>query len=523
MLAPVVGIALAGLGSGVRAAPEAPTARALLARVAAEMGVPALEQTGFMQWSFAGTYDESVERGGFEPEPPAPVKDTFALDLRGQGAGWDSEGLRGDGTVRWRRFVYPSPDLLLRVEIPTRFAALTRSPAYAQEQLRAARAIPHALLREAAGRPAALRLLAPVQRDGESRRRLEYTTEAGDAIEVLVDARDRVRSVELVRSVPFVGERRVAWRYDDWTRDRGVLVPRRLTIAMGGEPLRVLALHTVSWDRAASIVAMPEGIALPAERPGPADLPKAPLAPEARAIGDGVWLAPDVRPGMNAFFISQADGVTVFEAPAGFLYPQIEMPPPDLARGRRSSEPGEALVDLVRRTVPGARIRRLVISHAHADHAGGARAFAAEGAEIVVPRGAAGPVRQFLAERFVREPDRWEERRTTARATVREILDREAFGSGPARFDVIAVGKNPHAEAMAVLWLPEPRVLLQGDLYYAEPLDAFPSPSRVPIMRWFTAWLAHEGLEPAAIWGTHSGLPATREHFEKLAAAADAS
>lgn len=508
------------LTAAVASSADADPASALLARVSAEMGVRALEEAGFTQWSFAGTYDESVERGGFEPEPPAAVKDTFAVDLRGPGAGWDSEGLRGDGTVRWRRFVYPTPDVLLRVEIPTRFAAQTRSGAYRSEQLRAARAIPQALLREALGRKDAVRMLTPVRRGAERRRRLAYTTGAGDEIELLVDARDRLASVELVRSVPFVGERRIAWEYGLFTRDRGVLVPRRLTISMGGEPLRVLALHAVVWDRERSIFAMPEGIPAPVERPGPAALPPAPLAPEARPIGDGVWLAPDVRPGMNAFFLSQPDGVTVFEAPAGFLYPQVEIPPPDLARGRRSSEPGEALVDLVRRTVPGAPIRRLVVSHAHADHAGGVRAFAAEGAEIVVPKGAAEPVRRFLAERFVREPDRWERRRTAARPTLREVDGRATFGAGPARFEVIAVGENPHAAAMAVLWLPEARLLLQGDLYYAEPLADFPSPSRVPVMKWLAAWLAREGLQPLAIWGTHSGLPATGEHFAKLAATA---
>jgi glyoxylase-like metal-dependent hydrolase (beta-lactamase superfamily II) len=513
-----VGAAVLGLAAAAR--PEARPAAALLARVAAEMGVGALEEAGFTQWSFAGTYDETVERGGFEPEPPAPVKDTFALDLRGGGAGWDSEGRRGDGTVRWRRFVYPSPDVLLRVEIPTRFAAQTRSPAYRMEQLRAARAIPQGLLREALGRPDAVRLLPSVRRGGEARRRLLYTTEAGDRLELLVDGRDRLSAVELVRSVPFVGERRIAWEYDAWTRERGVLVPRRLTISMGGEPLRVLALHAVLWNRDESLFAMPAGIAAPAERTGPATLPPAPLAPEARPIADGVWLAPDVRPGINAFFVRQPDGITAFEAPAGFLYPQIEIPPPDLARGRRSSEPGEALVDLIRRTVPGAPLRRLVISHAHADHAGGVRAFAAEGAEIVVPQGAAGPVRRFLAERFVREPDRWEERRSRAHPVLREVGGRETFGSGAARFEVVAVGANPHAAAMAVLWLPETRLLLQGDLYYAEPLADFPSPSRVPVMKWLAAWLARERIDPVAIWGTHSALPATRDHFDKLAATA---
>ena len=133
---------------------------------------------------------------------------------------------------------------------------------------------------------------------------------------------------------------------------------------------------------------------------------------------------------MNAFFLRQPDGITAFEAPAGFLYPQIEIPPPDLARGRRSSEPGEALVDLIRRTVPGAPDRRLVISHAHADHAGGVRAFAAEGAEIVVPQGAAEPVRRFLAERV---RPRARSLGAPARAPARPRGRRPARRSAPAR------------------------------------------------------------------------------------------
>ncbi len=53
---------------------------------------------------------------------------------------------------------------------------------------------------------------------------------------------------------------------------------------------------------------------------------------------------------------------------------------------------------------------------------------------------------------------------------------------------------------------------------YAEPLDRFPSPSRVTIMKWFSGWLDRQGLDPAAVWGTHSDVPATKEHLEKLKA-----
>jgi glyoxylase-like metal-dependent hydrolase (beta-lactamase superfamily II) len=490
----------------------------LLALVSAEMGVPALEEAGFIQLTFAGTYDESVERGGFEPEPPAPVRDTFAVDVRGGEAGWDSEGRRGDGSVRWRRFFYPEPDLLVRVEVPTGFAAATRSPAYGAERLRVARAVPQALLRELQARPEAVRALPPVERSGERFRRLAYAAAPGDEIEILIDARYRVRFVETVRGVPFVGERRISWEYGLWTRQRGVLVPRRLTIWMGGEALRALALHAVVWNRAEGVLAIPEGIAPPEERAGPASLPPAPLAPSAREIAEGVWIAPDVRPGIHGYFILRDDGVTAFEAPAGFLYPQIEIPPPDLARGRAASEPSEAFVDLIRRTLPGRPMRRVVVSHAHADHAGGVRAFAAAGAEIVVPRGAAGPVRRFLDEPFARRPDRWEHLRRRARPVVREVSGRVTVGTG---IEVLEVGDNPHSAAMAVLWLPGPRLVLQGDLFYADLLPRFPSPSRVAVMKWFAGWLASEGLEPSAIWGTHEDAPGTREHLDKLAATPD--
>lgn len=488
----------------------------LLRRVSTQMGVPALENVGFTQWTFAGTYDESVERGGFEPEPPASVRDTFAVDLERNAAGWDSEGRRGDGTVRWRRFLYPSPDVLLRVDVPSRWAAASRSEAYRPEQLRAARPIPQALLREAVSRVDAVRLRPAMERDGAGLRVLEYTTAAGDVLDLLIDSADRVRRVEVPLSVPFVGERRVAWDFSEWTRDRGVLVPRKLTILMGDQPLRVLALESVVWDRAKSIFVLPDGVASPPERPGPASLPPAPLAPAARLITDDVWLAPDVRPGINGYFVRQSDGVTAFEAPAGFLYPQIETPPADLARGRKSSEPSEAFVDLIHRMVPGQPIRRLVISHAHADHAGGVRAFAAEGAEIVVPSGAAEPVRRFLAERFERTPDRYEQNRARLRPVIREVGGRETLGGGETRLEVVRVDENPHSAAMAIVWLPQRRILLQGDLFYADPIDEFPAIARVPIMKWFAAWLERQGLEPDLIYGTHSELPGTRQHLEKL-------
>jgi hypothetical protein len=70
---------------------------------------------------------------------------------------------------------------------------------------------------------------------------------------------------------------------------------------------------------------------------------------------------------------------------------------------------------------------------------------------------------------------------------------------------------------MAIVWLPGPRLVLQGDLFYSDAIERFPPPARIPIMKWFAAWLERAGLSPTAIWGTHDERPATVEHLAKLA------
>jgi glyoxylase-like metal-dependent hydrolase (beta-lactamase superfamily II) len=515
---PLWGLSLLLLTGAAAPDPAPHTGAALLDRAAARLGLDALTERGFLQLTYEGTLHESAYGQGLESDPPDAVRQTFAFDLARDAAGWESQGLRGDGSQRWRRFTFPEPDLRLVVELTEKWAAATRSPAWRQERLRTARVLPHLAIREARQRLATVRLLPSEKRAGAAGSDVSFATSTGEVLDLRFDADGLLARVETWLAVPFLGDRRCTWEYSQWRRENGVAIPGRRRMLIGDRVAEDLSLRAVEWTRnGRTVFDVPEGVRRLPERTGPAVPPEAALGQAAaREVAPGVWFAPDLSPGFHGMFVAHADGVTALEAPAGNWFPWSDVPPANQVRGARSSAVGEAFVDVIRRTVPGAPIRRVVLSHPHSDHAGGVRAFAAAGAEILVGPGAAAEVRRFLAERFALEPDRFEAARSRLRAAVREIAGREVVGEGATRLELIAVSGNPHAPGMLAAWLPVPRILFQGDLFYPAPLAEFPSPNRAPVMAWFAGWLEREGIAPEQIYSTHGDGAATREHLETL-------
>jgi glyoxylase-like metal-dependent hydrolase (beta-lactamase superfamily II) len=508
-------------GPAEPAALAADPSHVLLERAAAGLGLDELTSRGFLQLTFAGTVDESVYTQGLESSSVQKVQQTFAFDLARDAVGWESRGPRGDGSVRWRRFTHPEPDIRRVVELTERWESAVRSPAYRQERLRTARVLPHLVVREARQRFGTVRPLPPVASSGRTLTGVSFATATGEVLDLHFGGDGLLARIETWLAVPFVGDRKCTWEYTAWRREGGIAIPGRRRVHIGDRVAEDVSLEAVEWSRdGPTLFHVPAGFRQVPERSGPPVLPDAALGQgAAREVAAGIWFAADISPGFHGMFVDHLDGITALEAPAGTWWPLTDVPPANLVRGARSSGVGEAFVDVIRRTLPGRPLRRVVISHPHADHAGGLRAFAAAGAEILVGAGAAPSVERFLAERFVLEPDRFEGARTRLRPTVREIVAKEVLGDGAARLELIPVAGNPHSAAMLAAWFPAPRILFQGDLFYPEPLAEFPSPNRLPIMVWFADWLRRQDIAPDRIYSTHSDVPATREHLEKLSGA----
>lgn len=151
----------------------------------------------------------------------------------------------------------------------------------------------------------------------------------------------------------------------------------------------------------------------------------------------------------NASFVVTDEGVVVFDT----------LGTPALAR---------RLVEQIR-AITAAPIRRVYISHYHADHVYGAQVFEDLGAEIVAPAGAqryleSGAANDRLAER--RESlAPWVNANTRIVEPHRLLDDEDRFTMGGVSMRAVNVG-SAHSEGDLVLYVETDRVLLSGDIIF---------------------------------------------------------
>jgi glyoxylase-like metal-dependent hydrolase (beta-lactamase superfamily II) len=151
----------------------------------------------------------------------------------------------------------------------------------------------------------------------------------------------------------------------------------------------------------------------------------------------------------NAGFVVTGDGVVVFDALAS----------PPLA---------EKLVGLIR-AITAQPIKRVIVSHYHADHYYGLQVFKALGADIWAHRAAEGATRsEGAAERFAQRKDvlfPWVDDKTRLLEADRFLEGDSDFELGGVHFALRHVGPAHSSEDMAML-VQEDGVLYAGDLVF---------------------------------------------------------
>ena len=167
----------------------------------------------------------------------------------------------------------------------------------------------------------------------------------------------------------------------------------------------------------------------------------APAALESEDLGGGFWL---VTGGYGAVIANFKDYIVVIEGPSNDMR-------------------AEQIISEAKRLVPGKPIKYVINTHAHFDHAGGLRDFAAQGATIITNKGNKGYYEKILANPHTLVPDNMQKMNPQPKIKVEYVGDMKKITDGEHEIDLYRVMNSTHNAFMMMAYLPKQKILIEAD------------------------------------------------------------
>jgi glyoxylase-like metal-dependent hydrolase (beta-lactamase superfamily II) len=156
----------------------------------------------------------------------------------------------------------------------------------------------------------------------------------------------------------------------------------------------------------------------------------------------------------------------------------------------------------------------VVNTHSHFDHAGGLRAFVAEGVTIVTHELNKPYYERIFKNQHSLNPDRLA--RAERSATIETVDELRLLADDTRKMEVHHIRGNLHDPAMLMVYLPAEKLLFQADAFNPRPPDARPLPAPSPFTVNLLENVRRLKLDVAQIGHIHGGI----DPFDALVKAA---
>jgi glyoxylase-like metal-dependent hydrolase (beta-lactamase superfamily II) len=261
-----------------------------------------------------------------------------------------------------------------------------------------------------------------------------------------IDADNRVAQVATKIANPVLGDTDLVATYAGYKDFGGVWFPTKIVVVQGGFPLWELNISSVT-PNAPLDLPVPEAVA-------GASVPA--VQTTSARLADGVWLI--AGGSHHSVLVAFNDYLAVVEAPLDEVRSQ-------------------AVLAEVRKLAPNKPVRYVVTTHHHFDHIGGLRTYVAEGATVVTHQSNVAYFDKTLAAPATISPDA--QSKAGNKPMIQGVTGKDILTDGKQTLEVYATGGDTHTNEYTLVYLPRPRILVEGDAYSPAPAGT-PPPSPPP-------------------------------------------